>query len=190
MSRLENNEKVSLWKLFSITAKIGGVTIGGGYAMVPIIREEFAIKHKFLRPEEFDSLLVIAQSMPGPIAVNTSTLVGYKLRKIPGVIAAVAGAIFFPTIIILAVAIVLGRFYNFLKPFLNGMKIPLLAIIVVSVLKLWKSSVRSLEDLVVFIVAFSTVTVLKFNPVYVILLAILYGIIRFFVNKTTEGNLD
>jgi len=110
LSKLENNQKVSLWKLFSITAKIGGVTIGGGYAMVPIIREEFVVKHKFLQPEEFDSLLVIAQSMPGPIAVNTSTLVGYKLRKIPGVIAAVAGAIFFPTIIILSIAIVIGNF--------------------------------------------------------------------------------
>ncbi|QIV77898.1 chromate transporter [Fervidobacterium pennivorans subsp. shakshaketiis] len=183
MSKSENNEKVSLWKLFSITAKIGGVTIGGGYAMVPIIREEFVVKHKFLQPEEFDSLLVIAQSMPGPIAVNTSTLVGYKLRKIPGVIAAVAGAIFFPTIIILSIAIVIGKFYNFLRPFLNGMKIPLLAIIVAGVLKLWKSSVRNLEDFVIFIVAFSSVTLLKLNPVYVILLGILYGIIRFFVNQ-------
>jgi len=184
LSKSENIQKVSLWKLFSITAKIGAVTIGGGYAMVPIICEEFAVKHKFLQPEEFDSLLVIAQSMPGPIAVNTSTLVGYKLRKIPGVIAAVAGAIFFPMIIILAIAIVLGKFYNFLKPFLNGMKIPLLAIIVVGVLRLWRSSVRNLEDFVIFLVAFSSVTFLKFNPVYVILLGILYGIIRFFVNQS------
>jgi len=172
------HNKISLWKIFSIAAKIGGVTIGGGYAMVPVIREEFAIKNKFLEEDEFDSLLVIAQSMPGPIAVNTSTLVGYKLRKVPGVIAAVGGAIFFPTIIILSLAILLGTFYDVLKPFLNGMKIPLFAVIVFSVMKLWKNSVKNIEDLIIFIATFSIVTFLKFNPVYVILIGILYGIIR------------
>ncbi|QAV32388.1 chromate transporter [Fervidobacterium changbaicum] len=181
MNKMENVHKIPLWKIFTITAKIGGVTIGGGYAMVPIIREEFVIKNKFLQPEEFDSLLVIAQSMPGPIAVNTSTLVGYKLRKVPGVLAAVTGAIFFPTVIILTIAILLGKFYDLVRPFLNGMKIPLLAIIVVSVLKLWKNSVRNIEDLVVFSAAFLIVTILKFNPVYVILLGIVYGVIRSFV---------
>jgi chromate transporter len=173
-------QRVSLWRIFSITAKVGGVTIGGGYAMVPVIREEFVIKNNFLSKEEFDALLVIAQSMPGPIAVNTSALVGYKVRKVPGMLAAVGGAIFFPTIIILSIAILLDTFYKALSPFLNGMQIPLLAVIVVSVIKMWKNSIRNSEDFIIFIAAFFVVTFMKFNPVYVILIGILYGIVSSF----------
>ena len=180
MSNDKIKQKVSLWRIFSITAKVGGVTIGGGYAMIPVIREEFVIKNNFLSKEEFDALLVIAQSMPGPIAVNTSALVGYKVRKVPGILAAVGGAIFFPTITILSIAILLDTFYKTLSPFLNGMKIPLLAVIFVSVIKMWKNSIRNYEDFIIFIAAFFVVTFMKFNPVYVILIGILYGIVSSF----------
>ncbi|MEN3043183.1 MAG: chromate transporter [Fervidobacterium sp.] len=169
---------VSLWKVFSITAKVGGVTIGGGYAMVPVIREEFVTKNKLLSDEEFTSLLVIAQSLPGPIAVNTSALVGYKLRKIQGTISAVVGAIFFPTLIILAIAALVSKFYNILSPFLRGMKIPLFSVLLVSVLKMWKSNVKDTEDTIIFMISFTFVSFFKLNPVFVILLTILYSLIR------------
>ncbi|MCX7653309.1 MAG: chromate transporter [Fervidobacterium sp.] len=169
---------LSLWKIFSITAKVGGVTIGGGYAMVPVIREEFVTKNKLLSDEEFTSLLVIAQSLPGPIAVNTSALVGYKLRKIQGTISAVVGAIFFPTLIILAIAALVSKFYNILSPFLRGMKIPLFSVLLVSVLKMWKSNVREIEDIIIFIISFTFVSFFKLNPVFIILLTIFYSLIR------------
>lgn len=173
----------SLWEIFSITAKIGGVTLGGGYAMIPIIREEFTKKHDLLTDEEFTALLVIAQSLPGPIAVNTSTLVGYKLKKLPGTICAVLGSIFFPTIIILAIAMVIGQYYTVFKPFLNGMKAPLFSVLLITVLKMWKTDVRTLEDIIIFAVAFIIVSFLKFNPVVIILLGLVYGVIRSTVLK-------
>lgn len=173
-----STSKVSLWKIFSITAKIGGVTIGGGYAMVPVIKDEFVKRYRFLSDEEFTALLVIAQSLPGPIAVNTSALVGYKLRKFKGMICAVGGAIFFPTVIILLIAALISKFYNNLEPFLKGMKAPLFAILATSVLKMWKGNIENLEDKIIFIVAFAVVSFLKFNPVIVIVIAILYSILR------------
>ncbi|HOA17537.1 MAG TPA: chromate transporter [Fervidobacterium sp.] len=178
----------SLWEIFSITAKIGGVTLGGGYAMIPIIREEFTKKHDFLTDEEFTALLVIAQSLPGPIAVNTSTLVGYKLKKLPGTICAVLGSIFFPTIIILAIAMVIGQYYTVFKPFLNGMKAPLFSVLLITVLKMWKTDVRTLEDIIIFAVAFIIVSFLKFNPVVIILLGLVYGVIRSTVLKGERKN--
>jgi len=181
-------KEASLWEIFSITAKIGGVTLGGGYAMIPIIREEFTKKHNFLTDEEFTALLVIAQSLPGPIAVNTSTLVGYRLKKLPGTICAVLGAIFFPTIIILAIAMVIGQYYTVFKPFLNGMKAPLFSVLLITVLKMWKTDVRTLEDIIIFAVAFSIVSFLKFNPVVVILLGLVYGVIRSTVLKGERKN--
>ncbi len=178
----------SLWEIFSITAKIGGVTLGGGYAMIPIIREEFTKKHDLLTDEEFTALLVIAQSLPGPIAVNTSTLVGYKLKKLPGTICAVLGSIFFPTIIILAIAMVIGQYYTVFKPFLNGMKAPLFSVLLITVLKMWKTDVRTLEDIIIFAVAFIIVSFLKFNPVVIILLGLVYGVIRSTVLKSERKN--
>ncbi|HOQ40042.1 MAG TPA: chromate transporter [Fervidobacterium sp.] len=187
---LEKSEskQPSLWEIFSITAKIGGVTLGGGYAMIPIIREEFTQKRSFLTDEEFTTLLVIAQSLPGPIAVNTSTLVGYKLRKLPGTICAVLGSIFFPTMIILAIAMVIGQYYEVFKPFLSGMKTPLFSVLLITVLRMWKTDVRTWEDIVIFAVAFSIVSFLKFNPVVVILLGLVYGVIRSTLFKSERKN--
>jgi len=187
---LEESEskQPSLWEIFSITAKIGGVTLGGGYAMIPIIREEFTQKRSFLTDEEFTTLLVIAQSLPGPIAVNTSTLVGYKLRKLPGTICAVLGSIFFPTMIILAIAMVIGQYYEVFKPFLSGMKTPLFSVLLITVLRMWKTDVRTWEDIVIFAVAFSIVSFLKFNPVVVILLGLVYGVIRSTLFKSERKN--
>ncbi len=170
--------EISIWEIFLTTAKIGAVTIGGGYAMVPIIKDEFVRKKELLSDDEFTALLVIAQSLPGPIAVNTSTLVGYKLKKVPGLIAGVSGAIFFPTIIIIVIASLLSKFYNYMEPFLNGMKAPLFAVLLVTVIKMWKTNINSIEDFIIFIVSFSLVSFLKLNPVYVILLGILYAILR------------
>jgi len=187
---LEKSEskQPSLWEIFSITAKIGGVTLGGGYAMIPIIREEFTQKRSFLTDEEFTTLLVIAQSLPGPIAVNTSTLVGYKLRKLPGTICAVLGSIFFPTMIILAIAMVIGQYYEVFKPFLSGMKTPLFSVLLITVLRMWKTDVRTWEDIIIFAVTFSIVSFLKFNPVVVILLGLVYGVIRSTLFKSERKN--
>lgn len=173
-----NKHKASLWKIFSITAKIGGTAIGGGYVMLPIIKREFVDKHSFISSDEFSAMLVMAQSLPGPIAVNISTIVGYKLRKLPGAISAVSGAIFIPTLIILMVSIFLENFQSISEPFLRGMRAPLFAVFVITVIKMWKNSIKSKEDLTIFFLAFVLLTFLKFNPVALVLLAIFYIMLR------------
>ncbi len=175
--------KVSdLLRLFISTAKIGGVTIGGGYAMVPIMEREFVSK-KFISEDEFSNVLVLAQSLPGPIAVNTTTMVGYRYAGIAGAIVSVIGTIFFPFTIILLIASLIGTFKEFLQPFLSGMRTVVLPVLIIAVIRLWKKNVTSKEGLVIFIVASFLTIFLKFNPVLLILLSLLYGFLRGVVSE-------
>ena len=92
---LENKLEVSilqeLWKLFWIFFRIGAFTFGGGYVMIPIIQHEISEKHKLIDEEELSELIVIAQSLPGLMAVNAATSVGYKLKGKKGALVCALG---------------------------------------------------------------------------------------------------
>ena len=79
--------------IFSSFFKIGLFTFGGGYAMIPIIEREIIDSRRWIDRREFLDLLTLAQSVPGPIAVNTSVFVGYKVSGLRGAAAALAGAV-------------------------------------------------------------------------------------------------
>ena len=82
-----------LHTIFLSFFKIGLFTFGGGYAMLPLIERELIAKRKWIEQKEFLDLLTLAQSVPGPIAVNTSVFVGYKVRGFGGAVAALLGAV-------------------------------------------------------------------------------------------------
>ncbi len=100
-------EKI-LFKIFITFFKVGLFTIGGGLAMIPVIREEFCIKNHYLREEEMIDLIAMTQTMPGVMAANIAAFVGYRLYKLKGAIIALLGAILPSFIIILVIAL----FYN------------------------------------------------------------------------------
>ena len=92
--------------------KIGLFTIGGGYAMVPLIEEEVVNKKRWITQEEFIDLLAVSQSVPGVFAVNFSIFIGYKLRKFPGALALALGAILPSFLIILSIALFFHQYNN------------------------------------------------------------------------------
>lgn len=98
------NKKHRLSQLFFIFLKIGGVTIGGGYAMIPVIEYELVTKRKLISRREVEGMLAVAQSSPGPIAVNTALITGYRLRGVPGAAVCVLGTIIAPVSIMLIIA--------------------------------------------------------------------------------------
>ena len=100
---------ISLWKIFGVFAKIGTFTIGGGYAMIPIIEDELK-RRNWVNPEEIDDVVVLAQSAPGLLAVNKAIFSGYKIRGLKGSIAATVGAVLPSFIIILAIAMAFTSF--------------------------------------------------------------------------------
>ncbi|GAE23418.1 chromate transport protein [Bacteroides pyogenes JCM 10003] len=89
------------FELFGIFFKIGAFTIGGGYAMVPLIQNEIVTRRKWIAQEDFIDLLAIAQSSPGVLAVNIAIFIGYKLRGIRGSVVTTLGTVLPSFIIIL-----------------------------------------------------------------------------------------
>ena len=107
-----------LLTLFTSFFKIGCFTFGGGYAMIPIIQKEVIDRHGWVDREEFLNLLAVAQSAPGPMAVNTSIMVGYKVARTRGAVSAFFGTVLPSFIILLVVAIFFSKVYQ--NPVVNS----------------------------------------------------------------------
>ena len=90
--------------LFFSFFKIGAFTLGGGYVMIPLIEKEVVDSRKWIQQDDFTDMLTLAQSAPGPIAINTAVFVGYKTKGFIGLIAAVSGVIIPSFVAILLIA--------------------------------------------------------------------------------------
>ncbi len=99
-----------LARLFAAFFKIGAFTFGGGYAMIPLIQREAVQKNRWISEEDILEIVAIAESTPGPIAVNAATFVGYRVGRIPGAVCATLGVVLPSFAIILAISGILSRF--------------------------------------------------------------------------------
>ena len=168
----ENND-VGLFNLFLLFVKIGLVTIGGGYVMIPLLQKEFVDKRKLMETREFCDVMAIAQAGPGGVAINSSTVVGYKLAGIPGAIIATLGTILpsFVVIILLAIYLAYAKDSRVLKGFLAGASPAVVGVLLVGAYSLGKDVIEDLRG--AFLAAGSFVAVIFFNihPVLVIIIA-------------------
>lgn len=126
---------MSLWQFFFTIFKISGITFGGGYTIVPVIRNEFVVKRNLLSDEEMFDLIALSQSAPGPIAVSTALLTGYKLKGRTGAILGTVAAILPPLLIISVLFFVYESFAaNFwVRAALRGMSGAISAIMIFAV---------------------------------------------------------
>ncbi len=99
-----------LWKVFTTFLKIGGFTFGGGYAMIPLIQKEAVENHKWITDEDILEIIAIAESTPGPIAINAATFVGYRTCGVLGSVCATLGVVLPSFVIIYAISFVLRQF--------------------------------------------------------------------------------
>lgn len=159
-----------LFDLFRAFFTIGALTFGGGYAMLPMLEREIVTKHKWATQEEILNYFAIGQCTPGIIAVNTATFVGYKTRKTAGGIAATLGVITPSLLIIMVIAMVLENFMDiqWVQHAFAGIRVAVCALIVTSVIKLFKSNVKKLWHIALAVIAFVVVALLKLSPVYVV----------------------
>ena len=102
-------KKVSLWQIFWVFAKIGAFTIGGGYAMIPIIQAEMS-RRGWIGDDDLPDIVALSQSAPGVMAVNISIFAGHKLRGFKGSVAATLGSILPSFLIILGIAMFFSAF--------------------------------------------------------------------------------
>ena len=168
-------------KLFSIFLKIGAFTFGGGYAMIPLIEEEIVDKNEWLSNDEFLDALAVAQSLPGAVAINLSTFVGYKIKGIRGAIMSCLGMILPSFFIILFLSGFLIKYQDniYMKNAFRGVRPAVVALILVSVYKLQKSVERSKFTFVLLAVGLSMLIIFKLNPIAVITFSALAGYIHY-----------
>ncbi len=174
-------------KLFLTFAKIGAVTFGGGYAMLPILQREVVEKHKWATEEELLDYYAVGQCTPGVIAVNVGTFVGYKEKGIIGGVAATLGVIT-PSIIILTIlAAFISNFseYAIVQHAMAGIRVCVCALVISAVVKLLKKAVKNTLGLVIFGACFLLAV---FCPdIQTALLVVLAGVIGFVVSSLKES---
>ncbi len=168
-----------LWTLFITFAKVGAMTFGGGYAMLPILQREVVEKKGWVSDEELTDYFAIGQCTPGVIAVNTATFIGQKRAGIPGGILATLGVVFPSLIIITTLAGIIQRYAHlpWVQHAFAGIRVCVCVLIFNAVIKLWKSAVKDHWGLLIFAVLLAANLLTDLSPVVFVLLAAAAGIL-------------
>lgn len=142
-------------ELFLSFLKIGAFTFGGGYAMIPLIQNEAIEKKHWINDEEMIDIIAIAESTPGPIAINSSTFVGYKVGGFWGSVAATTGVVLPSLIIISIIALFFENFLEFaiIDAAFKGIRAGVAVLILNAGLKMFKSLKKSLVGYILMIAA-------------------------------------
>lgn len=168
-----------LFDLFWTFAKMGAVCFGGGYAMLPLLEREIVTKRSWATQEELLDYYAIGQCTPGIIAINVSTFIGYKRGGIAGALAATAGMVFFPVIIILVIAGLLANYAEnpYVKRAFSGIAVCVCVLITDAVSKLWKKSVKNKMGYIIFAVVLLSALFTNISSGFFILGAAIAGLI-------------
>lgn len=173
------------WQLFKSFFAIGGLTFGGGYSMLPMMQREVVEKHGWCSEEELIDYFAVAQSIPGLIAANTATFVGKKVAGTRGALCAVFG-VAFPSFVIISIIA------TFLKSMVDipivshafaGIRVAVAALIFASILKMWKSGVKDMFGITLFIIALGIMFFLDISPILCVLGGIGCGLAAGFIKR-------
>lgn len=173
---------------FKTFFKIGTFTLGGGYAMIPIIEAEVVDKYKWIEKEEFLDLIAIAQSCPGVFAINVSIFIGYKLRKLRGALCTCLGTALPSFLIILLIAMFFKRFEDntTVEAIFRGIRPAVVALIATPTFSLAKSAGITITNCWIPIVSALLIWQIGVNPIFIIIAAGLGGYLYGKLLKPTE----
>lgn len=159
--------------------KIGTFTIGGGYAMIPLMQDLVVEKHKWMGEEEFMDMISLSQAMPGVFAVNMASSVGYRLRGVKGAMVAVAGNIMAPIAIILILAVFFRHFSEnrVVAAVFRGIRPAVVALIAAPVFSMAKTAKISWRNVWIPVLSAMLICLFGVSPVAVILVAGLAGFV-------------
>lgn len=174
--------------LFTTFFKIGMFTLGGGYAMIPIIEAEVVDKYKWVQREEFLDLIAIAQSCPGVFAINISIFIGYKMKGVSGAVVTALGTALPSFMIILLIAMFFHRFQDnpIVAAVFRGIRPAVVALIAVPTFNLAKSANITWATSWIPIGGALAIWLLGVSPILIILLAALGGWLYGALIKPTE----
>lgn len=181
------------FELFLIFFKLGLFTFGGGYAMIPQIKREIIEKRKWLTEDEMLEVIAIAESTPGPIAINMATYVGYKQNKVLGSVFSTVGVVIPSLIIIFIISLFFNNFIEnkYVAYCFKGIKCGVAFLIVkVAVEMIAKMEKRFFSILIFLLTLIATISFemfdIDFSSIYLLLIGALLGIIVYSKNKCQE----
>lgn len=168
-----------IWLLFLTFFKIGAFTFGGGYAMIPLIQREVADKRKWITEDDILDIIAIAESTPGPIAINTATFVGFKTAGFFGAFASTFGVVLPSFVIITVIAYLLRNFsdYKAVRYAFFGVRAGVLALIIKGLVSMYKQVQKNLVSYVVMGAAFVLVAFFNANVLLVIIGCAVFGLV-------------
>jgi chromate transporter len=175
-----------LWEIFSVFFKIGILTFGGGYTMLPLLQKDVVRRLRWVTDEDIIDYYAISQSLPGIIAGNTAMLIGYKKGGLPGLAAALLGVSFPSVIVILTIALFITNFLHLeaVGHAFKGIRVAVAVLIVNSAASMWKSGVKDKACAVIFLAAFLAFTMSKISPAVPVVLGAAAGVA---LKKTGKG---
>lgn len=166
-------------ELFYTFFKIGTFTVGGGYAMIPLMEREVVERHGWLTREEFLDQVALSQAMPGVFAVNMAAVVGHKLRGVGGSVASIAGNIAMPIVFILLLAVAFSHFRDnkVVEGFFLGVRPAVVALIAAPVFTLAKAAKVTWSNCWIPVAAAALIWLLGVSPVVIVLVAGVAGFV-------------
>lgn len=177
--------------------KIGLLTFGGGYAMIPIIQSEVSEKRKWISEEELMQVITVSESTPGPIAINSATYVGYKICGVLGSLAATVSVVLAPFTIIYLISLFLESFMRFtiVENAFKGIQIAVAFLILMAGIKFIKKLKKEpfqiiTVSLTVAIMLLFDIFAISFSSVYLIAMGALAGLALTFINLSRKKKED
>ena len=177
-----------LFQLFFAFFRIGALTFGGGYAMLPMFKKELVEKHQWCTEEDILDYYAIAQCTPGVIAVNTASFIGYKKKGVLGAIFATLGVVAPSILIITVIAAFITHFAD--NPYVvhafAGIRVAVCALVAVTVFGLFKKNVKDVLAAILAVAAFVVTYFLDCSPIIAVVVAAAAGIVASIIREKTK----
>lgn len=165
--------------LFITFFKIGAFTFGGGYAMIPLIQKEVVENKKWITDDDILEIIAIAESTPGPIAINSATFVGFRVCGFWGSFFATLGVVLPSFIIILAISFVLNEFQSItaVRYAFNGIRAGVLALLMKALWTMYKKCPKGIISYIVMAASFIITAFFDISALYVIIGCAVFGLV-------------
>lgn len=168
-----------IFQLFLVFLKIGAFTFGGGYAMIPIIQKEIVENKKWITDDDILEIIAIAESTPGPIAINSATFVGYRVAGFFGAMFATLGVVLPSFVIILLISFVLREFQDIpaVQYAFDGIRAGVLALLIKALVSMYKKAPKGLVSYIVIGASFVITAFFDINVLFVIIGCAVFGLV-------------
>ncbi len=175
--------------LFWVFFRIGAFTFGGGYAMIPLISEETVNKRRWITEADILDIIAIAESTPGPVAINSATFVGYRVAGFWGAFFSTLGVVTPSFVIILIISYLLNEFKSIkaVQYAFSGIRAGVLALIIKALYKMYKACTKGLFYYIIMALALIFVAFLNIEVIYCIIACAIIGLIY---SLTFKGRLE